>query len=243
MQESVLAKLRACDTATICNVIELFEVRPRNRGFMDRRVKAAFPDLPPMVGFASTATCRTFTELPQRAVPKVPDLISRFDELSGPAVVVMQNLDTQGSAAIFGDVLCNSFKAFGAAGLVTDGPGRDFEQIEPLAFPVFHGDVVCAHGYMHLLELHAPVQVGGIEIYPNELLHGDSNGLTTIPLEIAADVAEACVEFAASEALVIDLAQSGSASLAELQEAYAEMGRMQAALGARLRRQGRAPQA
>ena len=236
MQESILAKLRECDTATICNVIELFEIRPRNRGFMDRRVKAAFPDLPPMVGFASTATCRTFTELPRRAAPKVPDLIGRFEELSGPAVVVMQNLDTQGSAAIFGDVLCNSFKAFGAAGLVTDGPGRDFAQIEPLSFPVFYDGVVCAHGYMHLLELQEPVQVGGIAIYPNDLLHGDGNGVTTIPLEIAADVAEACVEFAASEAVVIDLAQSGKASLAELHEAYAEMGRMQAALGARLRR-------
>ena len=236
MQKSVLAKLRECDTATVCNVIELFEVRPRNRGFMSRRVKAAFPDLPPMVGFAATATCRTFAELPGRAVPKVPDLIGRFGELSGPAVIVMQNLDTTGEAAIFGDVLCNSFKAFGAVGLVTDGAGRDFEQIEPLDFPVFYDGIVCAHGYMHLLDLHEPVQVGGIDVYPNDLLHGDANGVTTIPLEIAADVADACVEFAAAESIVIDLAKTGTASLAKLHEAYAEMAQQQAVLGQRLRK-------
>ncbi len=30
------------DTPTVCNVIELFDVRPRNSGFMDRRIKDAF---------------------------------------------------------------------------------------------------------------------------------------------------------------------------------------------------------
>ena len=153
MQASVIDSLRQCDTATICNVIELFEIRPRNRGFMDRRVKAAFPDLPPVVGFAATATCRTFTEKPTRDVPIVPDLISRFADLDGPAVVVMQNLDTDGAAAIFGDVLCNSFKAFGATGLVTDGPGRDLDQVRAIDFPVFCNGIVAAHGYMHLLDL------------------------------------------------------------------------------------------
>ena len=236
MQATVLNKLRQIDTATICNVIELFEVRPRNRGFMTREIKAAFPDLPPMVGFASTATCRTFTEPPDRDVPNVPDLISRFEELSGPAVIVLQNLDTTGNAANFGDVFSNSFKAFGAVGLVTNGPGRDLEQIEQIGFPVFYDGVVCAHGYMHLLDSRLPVQVGGIDVYPNDLLHGDANGVTTIPLDIATDVAEACAEYTAAEAVVIDLAQSGSASLAELREAFGEMARLVADLGKRARK-------
>lgn len=230
-----LDKLREYDSATVANVIELFEVRPRNRGFMDRRVASAFPGLPPMVGFASTVTCRSFAQPPARAVPAVPDLIERFDELSGPAVVVMQCLDTDGSAAIFGDVLCSSFAAFGARGLVTDGPGRDLAGIKPLDFPVFCNGIVSAHGYMHLLELHTPVQAGGITVNADDLLHGDVNGVTTVPLEIAADVADACAEFAASEAIVIDLAQSGAASLPALREAFQEMARKQAELGKRVR--------
>ena len=54
-----LKKLGAYDTPTICNVIELFDIRPRNTGFMDARIGAAFPELPPMVGFASTAAFRS----------------------------------------------------------------------------------------------------------------------------------------------------------------------------------------
>ncbi len=234
VQQTVLDKLRAYDSATIANVIELFQVRPRNRGFMQREIKAAFPQLPPMVGFASTATCRTFAELPDRDLPAVPDLISRFDELAGPPVIVLQNLDTQGAAANFGDVFCNSFSAFGAVGLVTNGPGRDFAGIKPLDFPVFYNGIVCAHGYMHLLDLHGPVQVGGIDIYPNDLLHGDANGVTTIPTDIAADVADACADYAAAEAVVINTAQSGAASLAELRAAYGEMASRIADLTARV---------
>ena len=236
MHPGLLEKLRQYDTATICNVIEMFEVRPRNRGFMGKRVKAGFPELPPMVGFASTATCRTFTEPPDRQLPIVPDLVSRWDELDGSPVVVMQNLDSNGAAAIFGDVLCNSFAAFGAAGLVTDGQGRDFAGIAPLNFPVFCDGIVCAHGYMHLLTLHEAVQVGGIVVQPNTLLHGDANGVTTIPGEIAADVADACAEYAAAEAVVIDAAQTGAASLDDLRAAYAEMAGRIAKLNARLRK-------
>ena len=63
----VLEKLRTFDTPTICNLIELFEVRPRNTGYMDARIKACFPDMPPMVGFAATATFRSAAPPPSSA--------------------------------------------------------------------------------------------------------------------------------------------------------------------------------
>ena len=42
----LLESLRSFDTPTICNVIELFDVRPRNQGYMDHRVQSNFPDYP-----------------------------------------------------------------------------------------------------------------------------------------------------------------------------------------------------
>ena len=59
LSPQVLEKLRKFDTPTICNLIELFDIRPRNLGYMDARIKAAFPEMPPMVGFAATATFRS----------------------------------------------------------------------------------------------------------------------------------------------------------------------------------------
>ena len=49
----------AYDTPTICNVVELFDLRPRTAGYMDGRIQACYPKLPPMVGYASTATFRS----------------------------------------------------------------------------------------------------------------------------------------------------------------------------------------
>ena len=58
ISQQTLAKLRKFDTPSICNLIEVFDVRPRNQGYMDKRIVAAFPEMPPMVGFAATATFR-----------------------------------------------------------------------------------------------------------------------------------------------------------------------------------------
>ena len=98
-----LDKLRQFDTPTICNIIELFDVRPRNSGYMDSRIKACFPDLPPMVGFAATATFRTDAPpISGEAYESLPAQVERFSELSGPAVVVFQDLDVPTAAATFG---------------------------------------------------------------------------------------------------------------------------------------------
>ena len=50
--QQTIDKLSQFDTPTICNVIELFEVRPRNVGYMNHRVQAQFPEFAPMVGLS-----------------------------------------------------------------------------------------------------------------------------------------------------------------------------------------------
>src|SRR5690242_7696123 len=53
-----LSALTQYDTPTICNTIELFGVRPRNQGYMDGRIRACFPEMPPIAGYAATASMR-----------------------------------------------------------------------------------------------------------------------------------------------------------------------------------------
>jgi 4-hydroxy-4-methyl-2-oxoglutarate aldolase len=206
----VLEKLRAFDTPTVCNVIELFDLRPRTAGYTDGRIRACFPKLPPMVGYAATATFRSAS--PPRAgnvYAGLSEQVAAFGELPGPAVVVFQDIDDPVAAATFGEVMCSTYKAFGAAGLITSGAGRDLDQVEALNFPCFTSGTVCAHGYCHFAQLNVPVQVGGVTVHPGDLLHGDRNGVTTVPNEIAAEVAAACGEFMAAEAVVLDYLKAG----------------------------------
>jgi 4-hydroxy-4-methyl-2-oxoglutarate aldolase len=220
-----LKRLASFDTPTICNLIELFDVRPRHTGYMDQRIKACFPELPPMVGFAATASFRA--SLPPRqgdGYSSVYDQVERFGELDGPPIVVFQDLDSPSVGATFGEIMCSVYQAFGARGLVTSGTGRDLDQVRRKGFPVFTSGTICSHGYFHIPQIHVPVHVGGIAIYPNDLIHGDCNGVTMIPNDIAAEVADAGDEFIAAEAVVLNAMQQPDPTLALLKAARAEAG-------------------
>jgi 4-hydroxy-4-methyl-2-oxoglutarate aldolase len=234
---TMLERLRKFDTPTICNVIELFDVRPRNTGFMDSRIVACFPEMPPVVGFASTATFRSCAPPRQGDVYSSLDKqVERFTELSGSAIVVFQDLDQLTVAATFGEIMCTTYKSFGAVGLVTSGAGRDLDQVRRLGFPVFTGGTICAHGYSHIPQIHVPVHVGGVAVYPDDLIHGDCNGITTVPRDIAEEVADVGDEYVAAEMVVIEAMRKTSSDLKLLREATAESKNQMAVLRARVSR-------
>src|SRR5438132_7713822 len=177
--EADLRLLRQFDTPTICNVVELFDIRPRTAGYMDKRIAACYPKLPPMVGYASTATFRASAPPASGNVYSgLAEQVASFADLPGPAVVVFQDLDSPIAAATFGEVMCTTYKAFGAVGLITSGAGRDLDQVEALHFPCFTSGTICAHGYCHIPSINVPIHVGGVMINPGDLLHGDRNGVT-----------------------------------------------------------------
>jgi regulator of RNase E activity RraA len=215
-----LEALARFDTPTICNAIELFEVRPRNAGYMNDSIKACFPGLRPMVGYAVTSTFRSMA--PPRSANVYTGLdqqVERMAGLPGPAVIVFQDLDQPVVAATFGEVMCSVYKAFGGAGIITSGAGRDLEQVQAIGFPAFTSGAICSHGYCHMISLDVPVMVGGIMINPGDLLHGDLNGVTTIPLEIASEVPQVCEELAAAEKVVLDYARGSQITPAGMAEA------------------------
>jgi 4-hydroxy-4-methyl-2-oxoglutarate aldolase len=230
-----LELLRRCDTPTVCNVIELFEVRPRHSGYLDQRIRACFPELPPMVGYAATATFRAAAPPPGgSAYASLAQQVASFAQLPQPVVVVFQDLDDPPVGATFGEVMCTTYQAFGAVGLITSGCGRDLEQVAALRFPCFTSGTLCAHAYCHIVDLNIPVRVGGVTICPGDLLHGDRNGVTTIPRDIAAAVARACAEYQEAEAVVLQYLRAGRPTADGLAAAQRECRERLAALARRL---------
>ncbi len=221
-----LELLRKHDTPTVCNVIELFNIRPRNTGYMDQRIRACFPELPPMVGYTTTATFRSAAPARGDAYASLEKQVAAFAEVPAAPIVVFQDLDDPVTAATFGEIMCTTYQAFGAMGLITSGAGRDLDQVRALNFPAFTNGTICAHGYCHTPTIQVPVHVGGITLHPGDLLHGDCNGVTTIPHEIAGQVAEACDQFMLAEAVILNYLRGGNATPQGLSEARAESHRM-----------------
>ncbi len=237
LTSATLASLAKYDTPTVCNVIELFDVRPRNQGYMNAKIKACFPKLPPMVGYALTSTFRSLAPPTANDVyGSLTDQVELFSTLPGPPILVFQDIDEPTVSATFGEVMCTMYKSFGSAGLITSGAGRDLDQVEVLNYPVFTNGTICSHGYCHIPQINVPVTVGGICINPGVLLHGDVNGVSTIPLEIASEIPDACAELMAAEQVVLDYCKGNNITPAGLIEARNESVALVKKMGERLKR-------
>jgi regulator of RNase E activity RraA len=124
-------------------------------------------------------------------------------------VFVIQDLDETKSGAGVGEIVARVCRSFGAVGLVTNGFVRDVGFLETLAFRCFAEGTISSHGYSRFLSFGEPVTVGGVVIRPGDLLHGDANGVTTIPLDIAAAVADNCQAYIDAEQILVQAAESG----------------------------------
>lgn len=212
-----LNELAKYDTPTICNAIELFDVIPRNRGYMDGRVRCNLDEMAPIVGYAATASFRSDAPpMGGDAYGSMQSQVEAFDSLPGPPIVVFQDLDDPPVAAVFGEVMCSTYQAFGAQGLITNGAGRDVQQVKQLGFPFFTGSTICSHGYCHILHVGLPVRVGGLTVANGDLLHADANGVTRVPFEIADRLPEVAKQFLKAEEVMLEYTTTpGEKDLAE----------------------------
>ena len=109
-----------------------------------------------------------------------------------PVVVVMQDVGPQPrKSAHYGEVMGTLSRRLGAIGVVTNGGVRDLDEVRRLGLHYFAGGVVPAHGQPRLVAANLPVVIDGVAIQPRDLVHGDVNGVTLIPLAIAGQVAQA----------------------------------------------------
>ncbi len=201
-----LEELRAIDSPTIANAIEKFEVRDPTEGYASMKLRCLFPDLPPVVGYA--VTCTVDSTRPGKGDPThYPKLLRAIDAASKPAVVVMKDIGPSPQRSCHaGDVIASILQRLGVAAVVTDGGVRDLVGVRRRApgFQMFAPGEVVSHGTPSLVEVGMTVSIYGLRVRPGDILHGDANGLVTIPRAIAGAVAAAAREVWQKESEIID---------------------------------------
>ena len=75
-------------------------------------------------------------------------------------------------------------------GLVTDGGVRDLDAIAP-DFQVLCGKVTPSHAWVHSIAFGGTVDVFGMVVRSDDLIHADRHGAVVIPHEVAREVADA----------------------------------------------------
>lgn len=221
LTEHQLDELRALNTPTVANAVELFDIQPRTAGFASGAIRCIFPHFPVMVGYAATATIRAATPAPPDARARTWALYDHVLSQPLPRVAVLQDLDNPPAVGSFwGEVNANTFRAHGCVGVVTDGGVRDVDEVEALGFHYFAREVIVSHAYIHVEESGVPVQIGGLTIRPGDLIHADKHGVMVIPHEVAALVPEAARRIEERERALINFCKSAeftSEGLRELQ--------------------------
>lgn len=190
VSSAAFESLRKLDTCSVANAIERFNVRLRNEGFISGSVRCRFPQLPPMLGYAVTARVRTSS-----APPRGGWYFDRMDwwnhlaSLPEPRIMVLQDVDrTPALGALVGEIHATIAQALKCEGCVTNGAVRDLGAVEALRFSLFSRRVSVSHAYAHIVEFGSPVELGGLLIQSGDLVHGDRNGVHTIPRDIASEV-------------------------------------------------------
>ena len=119
--------------------------------------------------------------------------------------------DGQGfeDAALFGGLMTVSARHQGIAGLVIDGAVRDSQEIIGSGFPCFARAVVPRgphKGFGGAID--GSISCGGVAVSPGDLILGDADGVTVVPLARAGET------LAAAQA-VLEKEQNTLAGLAE----------------------------
>jgi regulator of RNase E activity RraA len=197
LSEQQLQELRAIDSPTIANAIEYFKVRPRVSGYCGANVRLLTNTPGVMLGYAVTCKGDSTTEdKDRREHTELYRAIANIQPL--PAVVVIGDDGDPSKINLSchaGEMMATTMKRVGAVGLVTNGGLRDIREITELAgFHYYGRGLVVAHGRPCIYDIGATVDIDGMVVQPGDLLHGDENGITIIPAEIAAEVAAKALE-------------------------------------------------
>jgi 4-hydroxy-4-methyl-2-oxoglutarate aldolase len=224
LSSSQIDALRKITSPSVANAIETFKVRPREEGNVSSQIRALFPELPPMVGYAVTALIRSERGPIEGHRASVFGWWDYVLSIPAPRVIVVHDLDDpRGQGAQWGEVQANIHKALGCVGVVTDGSVRDLEEVRGLGFQFCAAHVSVSHANVHMVDFGIPVKVGGQWVKPGDLIHGDQHGVVTIPHEIAGQIPEAIAKVEADERRIISVCQSSDFTAEKLKAIYKEI--------------------
>lgn len=223
---SLLETLARWDTPTICNALEVVAPERRLIGYTTKPLVCPFPNLPPMVGYARTATIRATSPSSLSPADQRAQRLAYYEYCGtghGPRISIIQDLDgiNIGFGAFWGEVNSSVHKALGCLGVVTDGSIRDIPAWAP-GFQALAGSIGPSHAFVHLAGFGETVCVAGMTVSSDDLIHADRHGAVVIPANIAEKLPDAARLCERREEPILSIARDPSFTVAKLKEGLAK---------------------
>jgi len=219
---SLFEHLRRFDTPTIANALELARGQRTITGFTRRTLIAAFPQLPPIFGFAITVTIRSST--PYDPAVRRKNQLAYYEHVAQapqPTVSVVQDIDSQpGLGAFWGEVNTHIHWGLGCAGAVTNGSMRDLDAMHP-QFQCLAASLSPSHAWVQVVDIGRQVDVLGMVVSDGDIVHADRHGAIVIPRDLLEKLPAAIDLMARREKEILDAARKPGFGMAKLRDAFA----------------------
>ena len=195
------------DTPTICNALELTNPERRAIGFTVEPMVALDRTAKPIVGLARIGMIRA-REAPRSKVTERMDWYDYVGKSDFPTVVVLQDIDDKpGYGAFWGEVNSTVHKALGALGCVTNGSYRDLDAWAP-GFQMIGGRVGPSHAHVHMVTFGEPVNVFGMQVSHDDVIHADHHGAVVIPADAVKKLPGAIDLLTRREKVILDICRA-----------------------------------
>jgi len=188
------------DTAKISDILDEMGFR----GAMSAGIR------PLLEGLKICGPAVTVEAVPSTSPSTTPILFEAIDSCSRGDVIVI---------GVGGDESCDSWGGLvtrcammrGVAGVVTDGPARDFKEIKGLGFPVFSKGLVPASpkGRRIYTGYNKPILYGTVPVKFQDIILADDDGVVAIPREKVEVVAKIAEKVETAEKEIIQEIQKG----------------------------------
>lgn len=219
--EAQLAALRALDTPTVCNALEVVAPERRGAGYTVEPFFCPRPDLEPMVGFARTGTIRSMQPSTRSAAENTAVRLDYYDHIAEgphPTITVIEDLDAvPGYGAWWGEVNTSIHQGLGSLGVITNGSVRDLDDAAE-GFQMLAGMPGPSHAWVRVEAFGETVTVHGMTVAPGDLIHADQHGAVVVPLDVVDDVPKAAADIAAAEHRIISASRRDDFSSAVLRD-------------------------
>jgi regulator of RNase E activity RraA len=207
MTRELLETLKAFDTPTICNALERVVPERTGYGYTTRPLVCVHPQLPPIVGYARTATIRAVQPSGRDSAAERDARVAYYESVAAgphPTITVIEDLDpAPGVGAWWGEVQTHLHRGLGSLGVVTNGSVRDLGEVAE-GFQLLAGNVGPSHAFVHPVAWGVPVKVHGMEVRPDDLVHADRHGAVVIPADVAERLPDAVAKIAKAESVLIE---------------------------------------
>ncbi len=179
-----LLKLKRWNTPTIYNGWEqLTRLNPAKEGVNLEVTTDFMPQMGSMVGWAVTLQIEPSNSRHKDNGTRLAEEYREYiAEMSGPKIVVVQDLDKPGTTGSFwGEVNANIHRALGCVGTITDGAVRDVDEMSNAGFKALAKRLCVGHAHVVPVNWGCEIEVFGQRINPGQLIHADKHGFLAIP--------------------------------------------------------------